>query len=112
MNEIPQLALSTLAAIFSGYLLYLIKSDRARIDKTLDEFGLKIACEAENRAKDIQTEARERQNAVTEEANARREKDDHLGAEIVRLRLRLAYERGKQGKPYTGGAENGDREDD
>ena len=112
MNEIPQLALSALAAVISGYLLFIIKSDRARITRDTNELGLKISCESEERAKAISVETRERQNAITDEANARRAKDEDLGSEIVRLRLRLAYERGKQRKPFTGGAENGDREDD
>jgi hypothetical protein len=100
MNEIGQFALSALAAVISGYLLFVIKSNHSRVLKDIAQLGLQISCEADERRSAIAIEAQERLRAVNEEANVRRQKDEELGRDISHINERLAYDRGQQKKPY------------
>lgn len=105
----PAIAAGTLVVVIGGVAVGLLqrrwgktdeaeKAEKAAIQKRFDEFGLSIATEREERARDIETETRNRMGAIAEESNVRREKDEALGSEIAAIRERMAYEAGAAGK--------------
>jgi hypothetical protein len=100
MNEVGQFALSALAAVISGYLLFVIKSNHARVLKDISQLGLQISCEADERRSAIAIEAQERLRSINTESDVRRAKDEELGRDIGSIRERMAYDRGQSGRPY------------
>ena len=57
MNELPNLALSALATVVSGYLLFVIKSHRVAEEKYRDEIKAeldKLGCKDDELGTDIQ----------------------------------------------------------
>jgi hypothetical protein len=108
-SESSQFALSALAfvgtvlgAIISGFVLSYVKSNRARAQQDVAQLGLQIASECDARRAAIENEARERQQAINNEGEVRRAKDDELGRDVSRIRERMAYDRGKAQKPFLG----------
>ena len=108
-NEGGQLALSALAivgsivaSVVSGYLLSVIKSSRAQTRESIIQLGLQIATECDARRAAIDSEVKERQQAINNEGDIRRTKDEELGRDISRIRERLAYDRGQAKKPFPG----------
>jgi hypothetical protein len=108
-SEAGQLALSSLAfigtivaAVIGGFVLSYIKSNRARAQSDVAQLGLQIAAECDARRAAIDSEVKERQQAINNEGDIRRTKDEELGRDISRIRERLAYDRGQAKKPYPG----------
>jgi ADP-glucose pyrophosphorylase len=108
-SESGQLALSAcaivgsiVASVVSGYLLSVIKSSRAQTRESIIQLGLQIATECDARRAAIDSEVKERQQAINNEGDIRRTKDEELGRDISRIRERLAYDRGQAEKPFPG----------
>jgi hypothetical protein len=108
--EITQLALSTLAFVGSivsivvgGYLLTVIKSARSRAIQDVAQIGLNLSTECDARREQIATVVKQLQGAIDTEGSVRREKDDSLGRDIVKIEKRMAYDRGAAKLPYLEG---------